>query len=182
MKAFICVDVQNDFISGPLGSKEAQAITPNVIQAIKNYADEGAALFFTKDTHDESYLNTQEGRNLPVPHCIKNTNGWELHEEIESTMIRNGFNAYCRYVIQKETFGSRDLLDLVASTYKRKVLDEIIICGVATDICVMANFVLLKTYFPEVPIRVLENCCAGTTPEKHAAAIEVMKSLQAIID
>lgn len=161
-KTLIVVDVQNDFVAGSLGTKEAQAIIPNVKKKIKEYSDLGYSIIFTRDTHGEDYLDTPEGQKLPVKHCIENTDGWQIVSGLE---VPN-----CRYV-NKPTFGW---------TYWGKLMlgDDIELIGLCTDICVISNALILKANFPEANITVDASCCAGVTPERHKAALEVMKSCQ----
>ena len=169
-KVLVVVDMQNDFITGALGTKEAQAIVPNVCEKIKNF--EGA-VYFTQDTHGhgKEYLETQEGKNLPVEHCIKGTWGWELEPRVEE--VRSSTP------IEKNTFGSKGLADVLKArnTYEGP-LQEIELIGVCTDICVISNALLLKAYLPEVKLAVDASCCAGVTPESHKRALEAMKACQ----
>ena len=167
-KVLVVVDMQNDFITGALGTKEAQAIVPNVCEKIKNF--EGA-VYFTQDTHGTEYLETQKGKNLPVEHCIKGTWGWELEPRVEE--VRSSTP------IEKNTFGSKGLADVLKArnTYEGP-LQEIELIGVCTDICVISNALLLKAYLPEVKLAVDASCCAGVTPESHKRALEAMKACQ----
>lgn len=168
MRDVLCViDMQNDFVTGCLGSKEAQAIVPTVVQAVKEALGKEQLVVFTKDTHDENYLNTQEGRHLPVPHCLKGSDGHRLIPELDIFS-----NDAC--VIEKPTFGSQQLVELL----KKESLQSITLMGVCTDICVISNALLLKQAFPEVPIRMIEAGLAGVTPEKHQAALETARSCQ----
>lgn len=164
MKYLIIVDMQNDFIDGALGTKEAVAIVPYVKSLIENF--DGTVLF-TKDTHFEGYLKTAEGGKLPVPHCIKGTEGWELHPELEALRKTE--------VIEKLTFGSKELIELLS---KEESLDGVTLAGLCTDICVISNALLLKAYFPEVPISVEAKGCAGVTPTSHENALSAMKMCQ----
>ena len=167
MKVLIVIDMQVDFINGSLGTKEAQAIVPNVINKIKEYEKiDNSIIVFTKDTHFENYLETSEGKNLPVIHCIKGTPGWEIPAEI----IRN----HGAHVIEKPTFGSFDLIDLMNEIKP----DEIELIGLCTDICVVTNALLLKANFYETPISVDSSCCAGVTPKSHLEALNTMKMCQ----
>lgn len=163
-KTLIVIDMQNDFIDGPLGTKEAQAIVPNVKNKIEEYESRGDNVVFTRDTHHENYLRTNEGKNLPVRHCIYNTKGWEIHPELDDPRC-------CHY--DKETFGYGYWNNVF-----HKDIKEIELCGVYTDICVVSNALILKAIYPEANIAVDASCCAGVTPEKHEAALEVMKSCQ----
>ncbi len=161
MKTLIVIDMQNDFVTGSLGTKEAQAIVPNVKKKIQEYVNRGDQIIFTRDTHYSNYLETQEGKMLPVEHCIYDTEGWEIVDELE---VMN-----CIYV-NKTSFGWDGWLKL---NY-----EEIELIGVCTDICVISNALILKAQFPEVKITVDASCCAGVTPGLHEAALKVMKSCQ----
>ena len=160
MDILIVIDMQNDFIDGALGTPEAEAIVPNVVDKVKNF---NGLVLATRDTHGGDYLQTQEGRMLPVEHCIRGTFGWEIREEI-AELLESG-------PIDKPTFGSETL---------GKVLKEfhITLVGLCTDICVISNAMLLKAFLPEVPIIVDSLCCAGVTPESHELALEAMKACQ----
>ena len=164
MRTLIVVDVQNDFVNGSLGSADAQAIIPNVKKKIQEYYNRGDEIIFTRDTHDITYLNTSEGRKLPVKHCIYGTKGWKIVDGLE---VPN-----CRYV-DKTTFGT---LVWTGMTWISKGAIELI--GLDSDICVISNALILKVMFPETEITVDASCCAGSTPERHKAALEVMKSCQ----
>lgn len=164
MKYLIVVDMQNDFIDGSLGTKEAEQIVPYVKSLIENF--DGKVLF-TRDTHFEDYMNTAEGKNLPVPHCIKGTDGWQIHPELDALRKTEA--------IDKITFGSKDLVDILA---KEKEIESITLVGLCTDICVISNALLIKAYFPEIPIAVDSNACAGVTPESHQNALSAMKMCQ----
>lgn len=170
MKKFlIVVDMQKDFIDGALGSKEACDIVPAAVKKIAAFDGE---IFATYDTHFDDYMDTAEGKKLPVPHCIKGTEGWQLNREISAVLKGKKYTA-----VEKYTFGSVKLPELIK---KAAGNDEfsIELIGLCTDICVVSNALLLKASFPEAPIAVDEKCCAGVTPEKHDAAIETMKSCQ----
>lgn len=162
MKTLIVVDMQNDFISGVLGTSEAQSIVPNVKRKIEEYDNCEDAIVFTRDTHFEDYLETNEGKNLPVKHCIMGTHGWEIEDGLELP--------YAKY-LNKQTFGwlGWNMFDFE---------NEIEIVGLCTDICVVSNAIILRAMFPEIKITVDASCCAGTTPENHKAALHVMKSCQ----
>lgn len=179
MKALIIVDMQNDFIDGALGTPEAQAIVPNVVNKLKAHQHTDTVVLFTKDTHHENYLNTSEGMKLPVEHCIEGTPGWSIAKPIHDEFKNEGYTTYSSDTVVKgrvlkPTFGSYDLLNVLDDID----LDEIELCGVCTDICVISNAIMIKNYFPDVRVTVDASCCAGVTPEKHAAALEVMKSCQ----
>ena len=162
-KALIVVDMQVDFVTGALGTKEAQEIVPAVCQKITKYIEEKQKIIFTKDTHQENYLDTQEGKKLPVKHCIRGTDGWEIIPEL---------SGYVTQVVEKPTFGSTKLPELVEDA------DEIELIGLCTDICVISNAMLLKAYYPEKIIRVDASCCAGVTIQSHQNALEAMKMCQ----
>ena len=161
MKTLIVIDMQNDFVTGSLGTKEAQTIVPNVKKKIQEYADRGDQIIFTRDTHDTDYLETQEGKVLPVEHCIYPSKGWKIVDGLE---VPN-----CIHV-NKTSFGWSGWYEL---NYK-----EIELIGVCTDICVISNALILKAQFPEIKITVDASCCAGVTPELHEAALKVMRSCQ----
>ena len=167
----IAVDLQNDFISGALGTKEAEAIVPAAAARIRELRQAGAEIFATLDTHGEDYMETREGRKLPVPHCIRNTEGWRLHPEIRDAL------GDCT-LVEKPTFGSVRLPVLVRERIGEGGAAAIELIGLCTDICVVSNALLLKAAFPEAEIRVNAACCAGVTPEKHRAALETMASCQ----
>ena len=166
-KLLVVVDMQNDFVTGTLGSRDAQAILENVVEKVKKAEEEGSDIIFTQDTHGDNYMDTQEGKNLPVPHCIKGTQGWEIVPELSS---------YARKYpcVEKPAFGSIELAHRLAG----KDYGEIQLIGLCTDICVISNAMLLKAAFPEVPVTVDAACCAGVTPESHKNALEAMKMCQ----
>lgn len=164
MKYLIVVDMQNDFISGSLGSDAAKAIVPKVGEKIKNF--EGTVIF-TRDTHGENYLKTQEGKNLPVEHCIVGTRGHEICDELKP---------YAQTVVDKATFGSMDLPEALKKCRAR--VEEIQVCGLCTDICVISNAVILKAAFPEAKLVVDSSLCAGVTPQSHETALNAMRALQ----
>ena len=167
-KILVVVDMQNDFIDGSLGTKEAQAIVDNVAAEIANY--DPVNIFVTRDTHPENYLDTQEGKNLPVVHCVKNTKGWEINEKIAKA-LRNA------EIIDKPTFGSKILAEKIAAIAEKEDI-EVTLIGLCTDICVVSNALLIKAYVPEIPMRVIASCCAGVTPESHEAALKTMAMCQ----
>lgn len=170
-KYLIVIDMQNDFIDGALGSPEATAIVPRVQKRIEEALAEGRAVLFTQDTHHADYLETSEGRHLPVPHCVEGTPGFEIHEALAP---------YATKTIRKPTFGFTGLADSLRDSETEpdgKNLD-IALCGLCTDICVVSNALILRAQFPEAVIRLYPESCAGTTPEKHNAAIAVMQSCQ----
>ena len=177
-KVLVVVDVQNDFVDGSLGTPEAQAIVPNVVKKIEEYINNDWDIYCTRDTHSESYLNTPEGLKLPVKHCIYKTHGWELNKYIVDA-LNNPFNYVPVY--NKRTFGCEELTtELLRYDEYDETIDEIELVGVASDICVISNALLLKNKFYNkfTTISVDASCCAGTTPERHKAALEVMKSCQ----
>ena len=166
-KLLIVVDMQNDFIDGSLGTKEAQAIVPNVKAKIEEYRNQGHDIIFTRDTHFDNYLITQEGRKLPVEHCISGTAGWEIADELCADRVRT------MRTIDKTSFGYSCWKD-----YTLYRFDEIELCGLCTDICVISNALFIKACVPETPITVDASCCAGVTPESHQAALTTMKMCQ----
>ena len=163
-KILIVVDMQNDFIDGSLGSKEAVAIVPYVKSKIEEF--DGKVLF-TRDTHFEDYLSTQEGRNLPVMHCIKGSDGWNIHPDLEALRKTDA--------IDKLTFGSKDLVDILK---KEESIDSIEFVGLCTDICVISNVMVVKAFFPEIPLIVDAKGCAGVSVESHMNALNAMKICQ----
>lgn len=163
-KVLIVVDMQNDFITGSLGTKEAQAIVPNVKKKIEEYKARGDEVIFTRDTHKANYLETNEGKHLPVEHCIEGTSGWIIADEISYPEYQH---------INKRTFGYT-FWDC-SLDYD---VDDIEIIGLCTDICVVSNALIIKAQFPKVNITVDASCCAGVTPESHQAALTTMKMCQ----
>ena len=163
----IVVDMQNDFITGALGSAEAQAIVPAVVDLAKSFNPDN--ICFTRDTHYESYLDTAEGQHLPVKHCIKGSDGWLVIDELKDAL------GWALAYVNKETFGYSEWAKVFPDVNQ---IGSITLCGVCTDICVVSNALILKALYPEVPISVVANCCAGVTPEKHEAALETMRSCQ----
>ena len=168
-KVIVIVDMQYDFIDGSLGSAEAQAIVPTMIKRLKEYESEQPLVIFTKDTHKENYLETQEGKNLPVKHCIKDTFGWQISSKLDVADS---------VVIDKPTFGSTKLMEYLLS---KQNISEIQLVGLCTDICVISNAFLLKAALPEVLISLDSRCCAGVTPESHNRALESMKTCQIMV-
>lgn len=167
-KLLVVVDMQNDFITGSLGTAEAVAIVPNVVEKIKNWDGEVVS---TRDTHYLNYLETKEGKHLPVLHCIINTRGHQLNKEVVGALFSK---LHYRFDLSKFTFGSTALPELI----RGHNYDYIELVGLCTDICVISNALLLKANYPEMDIAVDASCCAGTTPENHKAAIQVMKMCQ----
>lgn len=160
-KTLIVVDMQNDFITGSLGTKEAQQIVENVRKKITLYREEGAEIIFTRDTHQQNYLDTNEGKHLPVEHCIEGTDGWQ---------IADGLEVPGAIYIDKPNFGYLN--------WKQYPLEEVEIVGLCTDICVVSNALIIKATYPEIRVRVDASCCAGVTPESHQAALTTMKMCQ----
>ncbi|MCR5762914.1 MAG: cysteine hydrolase [Treponema sp.] len=166
MKLLIVIDMQNDFIDGSLGTKEAVAIVPKVAEKISKWRAEGGMVIFTRDTHQQNYLQTQEGKNLPVVHCVEGSEGW---------MISDRLDAGDAHIFNKPSFGSMELADFVAGLQN---LEQIELVGLCTGICVISNAFILKAKLPEVPISVDSSCCACVTPESHATALNAMKLCQ----
>lgn len=173
-KILVVVDMQNDFIDGVLGTPEAVAIVDNVCEKIRN--KEWNQIFVTRDTHDDGYMETLEGINLPIEHCIRNTYGWRLNDRVHEA-IKDSCSSTNGITFNKPTFGSLGLVNRMRkdAIYKDA---QVTFVGVCTDICVISNALLLKAHFPETNIVVDASCCAGSTPEKHKMALEVMKSCQ----
>ncbi len=167
-KVLVVVDMQNDFIIGSLGTKEAENIVDIVVKKINEYDKEN--IYATRDTHTEDYLNTSEGRHLPVIHCVRNTKGWELDKKIEEALSNV-------VVVDKTTFGSVELAEMLKSENNKEAI-EIELVGLCTDICVVSNALLFKAYMPEVNISVDSKCCAGVTVDSHNAALETMRMCQ----
>ena len=162
-KTLIVVDMQNDFIDGSLGTKEAQAIVSNVAKKIKEYKDADKQVIFTRDTHPENYLETYEGKHLPVTHCVKNTVGWQISDKLD-------FDIENDILIDKPTFGWLNWKDFG--------FESVEICGLCTDICVVSNALIIRANYPEIDITVDASCCAGVTPDTHKAALATMKMCQ----
>ena len=165
MKVLVVVDMQKDFIDGALGTPEAVGIVPAVIEKIKKYENECGVILYTKDTHYSDYLQTGEGKRLPVKHCIKGTEGHKIPDEI---LRGHGM------IIEKPTFGSYDLVNYLAAIS----FTEVELIGLCTDICVVSNAMLVKARFPEREVTVDSSCCAGVTPETHEAALTTMRMCQ----
>ncbi len=166
----IVVDVQNDFVDGALGTSEAQAALPVMVAKVRDFPGQ---VVFTKDTHDSRYDETQEGRFLPVPHCLAGTPGWELAGEMDAIQREGNLPVYL-----KGTFGSTDLARDLEAAYARGNVESVELIGLCTDICVISNASLIKAAMPQLPVYVDAACCAGVTPEKHEAALEAMRSCQ----
>ncbi len=160
-KTLIVVDMQNDFIDMALGTKEAVSIVPGVKKKIQEYVKNGDVIIFTRDTHGENYLDTPEGKKLPVPHCIKGTKGWEIADGL--------YVEGCR-IIDKPNFGWQN--------WHSEVFEEVELVGLCTDICVVSNALIIKALHPDAVIKVDSACCAGVTPESHSAALTTMQMCQ----
>ena len=166
-KIIVVVDMQNDFIDGSLGTAEAQEMLPRLKEKLKQVTNSGSAeLIFTMDTHGENYLQTQEGKNLPVEHCLKGSHGWEITPELQE------FVKQSKAVVEKPTFGSLELPKLLGDA------EEVELVGLCTDICVISNAMVIKAAYPEVQVSVDASCCAGVTPESHKNALAAMKMCQ----
>ena len=182
MRVLVVVDAQVDFVHGALGSMTAKSIIPHMRERAKEFADGNTLILLTKDTHDENYLNTLEGFYLPVEHCKDMTPGWSLVKEIST--LTDGYSNFLIYSdeevrisrVLKNTFGSIKLCEILKK-YENDITD-ITFMGFCTDICVVSNVLMARAYLPNTPITVDASCCAGTTLEKHLAALEVMKSCQ----
>lgn len=172
-KYLVVIDMQNDFIDGALGTKEAQAILPKVIEKVNAFK---GPVMFTRDTHEENYLKTQEGQKLPVVHCIRGTKGWEIQEDLNAYALKNH-----SLIFDKPTFGSTGLAGCVSGIARMAPIDEIELVGLCTDICVISNALLLKAALPDTEIIVDASCCAGVTPESHQNALAAMKMCQVTI-
>jgi len=170
-KYLIVVDMQNDFIDGALGTDEAISIVPNVERKIKEF---DGKVYFTRDTHFENYMESLEGSNLPVPHCIKGTHGWQVRKELD--LLRK------TDPIDKLTFGSSELAKLLVAENEIEPIESITFVGLCTDICVISNVFTVRSFLPEVRLIVDASCCAGVTPESHNTAIVSMKTCQIQID
>lgn len=166
-KALVVVDMQKDFVDGSLGTKEAVQIVPEVVKAIQDPSYD--AIYVTLDTHPEDYLSTFEGKHLPVSHCIRNTEGWQLDKDVAQALQDKK-----PVIIEKPTFGSMALVQHLTAMHP----DEIVLTGLCTDICVISNALLLRAALYETKISVIAKACAGVTPAKHEAALEVMRSCQ----
>ena len=167
-KLLIVIDMQNDFIDGALGTKEAQSIVPKVVQKITEWDGD---IICTLDSHRADYLNTREGRFLPVPHCIEGTDGYKLHNDIKRSLSQH---ASATNILKKRNFGSTALPELI----RFYGVDYVELVGLCTDICVISNALLIKANYPELEIAVDSSCCAGVTPETHEAALTTMKMCQ----
>ena len=172
-KISVVVDMQKDFIDGCLGSPEAIQIVDSVEAKIKAAASDGNVIIFTRDTHGEDYLDTEEGKNLPVPHCIKDTDGWQINDRLLAAAGSDPI------IVNKETFGSRDLGQMIADILANdKDIEAVELFGLCTDICVISNALLVKAFNPNIPIYVDATCSAGVTPDSHDTALAAMDSCQ----
>lgn len=173
-RILVVVDMQNDFLTGTLGSKEAEQVIQSVVDKINKYKNENGTVILTRDTHDSHYLDTQEGKFLPVMHCIKDTMGWEIADQIKEVIDNN------MMIIDKPTFGSMELASEIKNISENESV-EVELVGVCTDICVVSNALILKAVLPEVVVKVDATCCAGVTYSKHKSALETLKSCQVTI-
>ncbi|MDO5541542.1 MAG: isochorismatase family cysteine hydrolase [Eubacteriales bacterium] len=164
----LVIDMQNDFIDGSLGTKEAEAVVDAIVSEIGKYPQQN--VIATRDTHEENYLETQEGKKLPVKHCIKGTDGWSINNKIAAAL--GGAE-----VINKPAFGSKTLAEKIADMAEKEDI-TVTLMGLCTDICVVSNALMIKAYAPEVPVKVIASCCAGVTPESHEAALITMRMCQ----
>lgn len=173
MKILVVIDMQNDFINGALGTPEAVQIVPKVVEKIKSW---DGIVCATQDTHFDNYLDTQEGKILPVEHCINGTHGWNIAEDVQAalTAAQSDSTLY----VTKGTFGSRDLAETLSQWNTIEPIEEVQLVGLCTDICVISNALVLKAFLPEVPLAVDAACCAGVTPESHRNALAAMKACQ----
>ncbi|MDD3193553.1 MAG: cysteine hydrolase [Oscillospiraceae bacterium] len=169
-KILVIIDMQNDFVTGPLGSEQAQKILPLILEYAKTFAGK---ILFTKDTHGSDYLNGREGKKLPVPHCIQCTPGWELALPLDSFQKETGSPVFC-----KPTFGSIQLAQALYAENEKDPIQEIQLVGVCTDICVISNALTLRSFLPETPIAVVASLCAGTSPQGHQNALDAMAGCQ----
>ena len=171
----IVVDMQNDFVDGVLGSPEAVAILPAVEEKIRNHQGK---IIFTRDTHAEDYMQTREGKYLPVPHCIKNTRGWEIHPRVWAAIPKDRE----AQIIDKPTFGAVELSAALEKLHEHSPIATVTLIGVCTDICVISNAMLIKASLPEIDVVIDASCCAGVTPESHENALKTMRMCQIIVD
>lgn len=179
MKVLVVVDMQKDFVSGALGSKEAEEIVPKVVEKINHFDGKIAVTF---DTHHADYLQTQEGKNLPILHCVNGTDGWNLDERVFKALDvkERGQCEVCSFM--KSTFGSTAMADWISHLHLIEEIDEVVLVGLCTDICVISNALIIKAFLPEVKVTVDAACCAGVTPESHNNALAAMKICQINIE
>lgn len=179
MEYLVVVDMQNDFVSGALGTAEARNIVPDVVGRVVDGLNRGEEVLFTRDTHEADYLNTQEGRKLPVPHCVRGTEGWEIVDQLKE---------YAAHPIDKPTFGSRYLGALLKARDEdlkqqgKAGVEKVTLVGLCTDICVISNALLIKAFLPETEVAVDAVCCAGVTTESHRTALAAMKMCQITVE
>lgn len=184
MEILAIIDAQYAFINGALGSKEAEIAAENIAKYLRNYNKPNTLVLSTKDTHYKNYLDTAEGKKLPIPHCIEFTPEWSIYKQISQEMDYSGkFYTYSTADIKmgrilKNTFGSERLIEVLKEIQKDVEIESITFMGFDTDVCVISNVLMTKAALPETPIYVVADCCAGITPEKHAAALSVMESCQ----
>ena len=169
-KILIVVDMQNDFIDGSLGTKEAVAIVDNVVKTIEEF---DGLVIATRDTHQENYMETNEGRHLPVVHCVENTEGWQIRKEVLEAVEQKE-----HLIIGKPTFGSEKLIETLKDIDEKESIENLTLVGLCTDICVVSNALMVKAAFYEKDVKVLKDCCAGVTPDSHEAALTTMKMCQ----
>ncbi len=174
-RALVVVDMQNDFVYGPLGNEQCRAVVPEVCAVIRDGGYD--SIYVTMDTHGGDYLSTQEGRNLPVEHCLDGTRGWEIVEDVSAAIAASGLNAER---VRKGTFGSLDLAGILRRECPPDASVDFV--GVCTDICVVSNALILKAACPEMKVSVISRCCAGSTPERHEAALLTMRSCQVNVE
>lgn len=181
MDVLVVVDLQNDFVSGALGTAEAREIVPLAVERVVDGLNRGEEILFTRDTHEADYLNTQEGRKLPVVHCVRGTEGWEIVEQLRAYAVE-------RQVLDKPTFGSQCLGALLKAWDEdlrkqgKPGVERVTLIGLCTDICVISNAMLIKAFLPETEIVVDAKCCAGVTPESHRNALAAMKVCQIAVE
>ena len=175
MEVLIVVDLQNDFVSGALGTKEAVEIVPYAVGRVVEGVNRGETILFTRDTHEAGSLETQEGRNLPVPHCVRGTEGWEIIPQLTEYTLG-------RRILDKPTFGSAELGALLKELDRQEPVEKITLIGLCTDICVISNAMLAKAFLPEAVVTVDAGCCAGVTPESHANALAAMEMCQITVE
>ena len=183
MKSYVIdviVDMQNDFVTGALGTAEARAMSGRLAAEARRAAQAGHALFFTLDTHGADYLSTREGKKLPVEHCLRGTEGWNLVPEVEAVFREDDPACPAKVLVEKPTFGASELPTAVQKflTENKGTVEKFRVYGVCTDICVISNAMLLRAFFPETPIEILAGLCAGVSPESHATALKAMGACQ----
>jgi len=178
-RILVIVDMQNDFIDGTLGTGEAKAIVPKVVSKIEGFEGEIAV---THDMHHNDYTETQEGKILPVSHCIIGTPGWESNIDVINALIKKETKGTHIEHVSKPTFGSCELGAVLQQKDKERHIDEVILVGLCTDICIISNALLIKAFLPETKITVDASCCAGVTPESHRNALKAMKQCQIFIE